>query len=251
MRLRFFRLIIIALFPLILISCDLFEPGFFIGRGRFMAANIFGAGELVTNNEGKDQYSSLRFEIRGTHEGGNIEGGWEFEIHMFVYIDVYKNTEYEGKLSGYYSGEIYYEYFMVDVLKMKDGLDNPRRDNTIYYMSESQELPYYYTNPGPYCIEVEGEGNKIDSIKGVQPVISVLPIRMKIGFIGQEYPNSTLLTTRINIIDRSDKVISTVFCQGNVIKFSNGESFYNWRNLNPLKNYLEYPEDIPIYYENL
>lgn len=241
---RLIRLFLFAAILSGLFSCD-FTDGLSKYETKYMIADFDDAGEVISIQEGSEQYSYLRFVVRGRHSGNTPEGKWLFEVHMYTYIDVYKNTEMEGKLKGYYSGEIYFPEFELNVSKLKVDLQEPRRSDTFFFVTDKTELPYYYTNPGRYYIEYVKDNWKIFAIEGVQPVISCLPEDIRIGFIGFNYEGRFTPSISIDIVDRDDVVISTIKCTGYMWEFYNTENSEEWERYNPLTDYLENPEDIP------
>lgn len=241
---RFIRISLLAAILAGFYSCDK-NDGYSKYETTCMIADFDDAGEVVTTQEDSEQYSYLRFVVRGKHSGNTPEGKWLFEVHMYTYIDVYKNTDLEGKLKGYYSGEIYFPEFEINVSKLKVDPQNPRRSDTFLYVSDATDLPYYYTNPGRFYIEYIKESWKIYAIEGMQPVISCLPEDIRIGFTDFTYDYRLTPSLSFTVVNRENVVISKINCRGYLFEFYKTEDSEQWENLNPMDDYLDNPEDIP------
>lgn len=241
---RFARIILISAIIGNLFSCD-FHDGFRKHETEYMIAYFDDADEVITFQEDSDQYSYLRFVVRGKHSGSTPEGKWLFDVHMYTYVDLYKNTEMEGKLKGYYSGEIFFPEFEINVSKLNVDPNEPRRSDTFFYVSDKTEMPYYYTNPGRFYIEYIREEWKIYAIEGLQPVITCLPKDIRIGIEGFTYDDRFTPSLSFDIVNRENDVISNIKCRGSIIEFYDVENSESWESLNPMNDYLDNPEDIP------
>ncbi len=238
---------LIAIMFVSVLSCDS-DDVFRKFETKYMIADFDDGGEVISTQDNSDQYSYLRFVVRGSHSGKTPEGKWLFEVHMYTYIDLYKGTEMEGKLKGYYSGEIYFPEFEINVSKLNVNPQEPRRSDTFFYIADQTKLPYYYTNPGRFYVEYIQEGWKIHAIEGFQPVITCLPEDMRIGFVGFTYDERITPSLSFNIINRENVVISTIRFRGSLTEFYDIEVSEQWKRFNPMNDYLDNPEDIPNIY---
>ena len=226
-------------------SCNLFENETPKARTSYWLIDLNDGGKVTSTADGNSITSDIRFLVRGTFDGETPAGKWNVEIDMYTYLGLHENTN--GMVSsGYYSGEIYFPEFEQDVSELPLGILNPETQTTTFFGTGTFEMPYFYTNPGQYYVEVVGDDGTVVTIEGQQPVLTCWPETMNAELRGTSKKEIPEVVIFFDMVDNSEIEVNDLSCRGTIYKFETEAERNGWLLAHPQPDYLANPKLIPF-----
>lgn len=226
-------------------SCNLFEKETRKANTYYWLMDLNDGGKVTSTADGSSITSDIRFLARGTSYGETPAGEWNIEIEMFTYLGLNDNTN--GMVSsGYYSGELYFPEFEQDVSELLLGILNPETQTTAFYSTGTFEMPYFYTNPGQYYVEVVGDDGSVVTIDGQQPILTCWPETMNADLRGASKKEISEVEIFFDMVDNSELAVNDLSCSGAIYKFETEAERDGWLLAHPQPDYLANPKLIPL-----
>jgi len=165
---------------------------------------------------------------------------------MYTYLGLYENTN--GMVSsGYYSGEIYFPEFESGISELPLGVYDAETKTSAFYSTGTFDMPYFYTNPGQYYVEVVGDDGTVVTIEGKQPVLTCWPETMNAELRGVSKKEISEVGIFFDMVDNSGIEVNDLVCRGSIYKFKTEAERDGWLLAHPQSDYLAEPKLIPFW----
>ena len=107
-------------------------------------------------------------------------------------------------------------------------------------------MPYFYTNPGQYYVEVVGDDGTVVTIEGQQPVLTCWPETMNAELRGTSKKEIPEVVIFFDMVDNSEIEVNDLSCRGTIYKFETEAERDGWLLAHPQPDYLANPKLIPF-----